>query len=764
MQTHTGFLLTSHFFDRNDGLTLSFYGTDGERPFRLDFTDQKIIGFVLTGSSLDSVDFTFERKIQTFKNFKYESVDTIYLKRFEDLSKLKEHCANKGISSNELDILPTERFLMERFINGQIEFVGTKLEKDGLDIYQNPQIRQAIGRTSLSLVSLDIETGVGGELYSIAVFYKDHKGSRGQVYMLADEESEGPGLRFCNSEKKMILGFLDFVKQTNPDLIVGWHVAGFDLKFLMDKAQALQIELRLGRDGELLRLNERQGSGVFAEIPGRVVLDGPPILRSAFYRFKDFKLETVATEVLGVGKDIASDSGKVEEIERRFREDKKALAKYNLLDCTLVVDIFEKLQIIDLLVRRVHISGLLIDRLPVSTAAFDHCYLPRLHRKGFVAPNRIDIEREEPSTGGLVIEPVGGLHENVAVFDFKSLYPSIIMTFKIDPFARINSATNTIATPNGMQFSKSENILPGIIGNLMETRALAKREQNSPLSQAVKILMNSFYGVMGSSRCRFYHADLPTAITTTGHWILRKSMEFFENHNLQVIYGDTDSIFVKLVTADQLRPDFGHKLASQLGGFLRKILADEFKVESYLECEFEKTYDKLFFSMTRSGEGAAKKRYAGFSDGQIEFKGMEVIRSDWTDLAKNFQKTLYAKFFAGEELEIFIKDFIDQLENGQFDQDLVYTKKLSKDPREYTKNIPVHVKAALQVDHKGPYRLKEVSYYMTKAGPVPIQKGIKDLDYHHYIHKQIGPIADDVLLYLGKSFDSIVAGEQLSLF
>jgi DNA polymerase-2 len=568
-------------------------------------------------------------------------------------------------------------------------------------------------------------------------------------------------LAFFSSERTLLKKFISDFRDIDPDIIIGWHVIGFDLKFLEDKCLKLGIPFLLGRDSNEVRVEEKKGSGFFARINGRVVIDGPPAFRSAFYQFKNFRLDTVASELLGTGKDIASDGGKVSEIERRFKEDKVALAKYNLLDCVLVTKLYNKVSMIDFLVQRVKVSGLLLDRLGISTAALDHVLLPKLHRKGVVAPNSGEMDRDENSSGGMVIEPKVGLHQDVAVFDFKSLYPSIIRTFKIDPYSRIMASNNRISTPVGVDFSKTDHLLPDIIENLLNLRQLAKDNNNRSLNLAIKILMNSFYGLMGSFRCRFYHADLPKAITETGHWLLKQTIGFFENRNMEVLYGDTDSIFVKLNnSSDKNAVD----LAVEINQFLARIIQDEFKLESHLELEFEKTYSKIYFSSIRGSDLGAKKKYVGLSSGEMVFTGMEYVRSDWTDLAKNFQYQLFEIFFMGGSLEQYIKEYIEKLKNGEFDDLLNITKKLSKDPKEYVKNIPPHVKAALLVDHRGPYRLKEVTYRMTVKGPVPIQNSPVGIDYEYYIEKQIQPLADQVLGSMGKSFESIALGDQLTLF
>ena len=306
-----------------------------------------------------------------------------------------------------------------------------------------------------------------------------------------------------------------------------------------------------------------------------------------------------------------------------------------------------------------------MDQLGMMTAAFDHFYLPRLHRAGFVAPNLKDIQTTEHAAGGYVIEPNPGIYENVIVLDFKSLYPSIIQTFKIDPYSLLMKDVDTIETLNGYKFSSSLHILPDYIDELLKLRDIAKKKNDKQLSQAIKILMNSFYGVMGSYGCRFYHPDLPRAITGSGHKLLLGSKEYLEKKDLKVIYGDTDSLFVMLkdVSVDDAETQ-GKKVVKLLNSFWKNKLKKEFKVESYLELEYEKYYKKFIITPARGADIGAKKRYAGllFKDGKekIEFVGMEFVRSDWTKLAKEFQIELYQKVFDGVEVEEWIRDEINK--------------------------------------------------------------------------------------------------------
>jgi DNA polymerase-2 len=410
-----------------------------------------------------------------------------------------------------------------------------------------------------------------------------------------------------------------------------------------------------------------------------------------------------------------------------------------------------------------------MNELAMMTAAFDHFFLPRLHRAGYVAPNVKDLDTSEHAAGGYVMDPVPGIYDDVVVLDFKSLYPSIILTFKIDPLSNLLSETDTIETLNGYKFSATKHFLPEFIDQLIEQRTIAKKKNDRQLSQAIKILMNSFYGVMGSFGCRFYHPNLPTAITGTGHRLLLGSKEYLAEKGYEVIYGDTDSLFIKLKEGEGENAEGnGNRIAKDLNIYWGEKIQTEYGLKSHLEIEFEKYYRKFILTPARGSEAGAKKRYAGLliesatggGKEKLEFVGMEFVRSDWTRLAKEFQVELYNRIFNNEEIENWLGEIVKKVRAGDYDDKLVYRKRLRKDIEEYTKNIPQHVKAARML----PETTGTVYYVITKRGPIPIELKHTDIDYDHYIEKQLKPIADSILILLGESFDSIVQSDQLSFF
>src|SRR5690606_25525746 len=275
--------------------------------------------------------------------------------------------------------------------------------------------------------------------------------------------------------------------------------------------------------------------------------------------------------------------------------------------------------------------------------------------------------------------------------DFKSLYPSIIRTFMVDPLAAAagrfewgGEPLTWIKGPAGPAFAREPAILPGIVESLTEVREEAKRSGDQALSQAVKIIMNSFYGVLGNPSCRFCHPDLAGAITRTGQWILLESKRFLEGEGYRVLYGDTDSLFVHAPSAEGLRAlrATGAGLADALNLHMEALLRKDYAAESRLVIQFEKVFLRFFMPALRREDRGSKKRYAGLlasavarpeekageaagahagigAGGVIEgdtrlsmhFTGLESARSDWTRLAKDFQGELLSLVFRQEKVE-----------------------------------------------------------------------------------------------------------------
>jgi DNA polymerase-2 len=788
------FLLTRHWRDTPAGTEIDVWLATGHGPRHLRLTPQPSVAFI-PAAQREAAEalLRHERQVElrplALTDFRHQPVLGVYCAQYRQLLKLEKLFREHGIQVYEADIRPPERYLMERFITAPVWFSGRPVRDTGLDgqggadgPLLDAEMKPAPDyRPTLKLVSLDIETTAHGELYSIAL---EGCGQR-QVYMLGPPNGDSSGidfdLEYCDSRALLLEKLNLWMARHDPDAIIGWNLVQFDLRVLQQHAERLQIPLRLGRAGGVMEWREHGTSQnhFFAAAAGRLIIDGIEALKSATWSFPSFSLEYVAQELLGEGKAIDNPYQRMAEIDRRFAEDKPALARYNLKDCELVTRIFAKTELLTFLLERATVTGLAADRSGGSVAAFTHLYMPLMHRQGYVAPNLGEMP-EEASPGGFVMDSQPGLYDSVLVLDYKSLYPSIIRTFLIDPVGLVEGMRNpdeSACVPGfrGARFSRSKHCLPAIVGQVWQGREAAKREQNKPLSQALKIIMNAFYGVLGSSGCRFFDPRLASSITMRGHEIMHRTRELIEARGYQVIYGDTDSTFVWLKRArtQQQAAEIGHALVKYVNQWWRQHLQQTFGLDSALELQFETHYRRFLMPTIRGAEQGSKKRYAGLAiraDGSehILFKGLETVRTDWTPLAQNFQRQLYLRIFRQQPYQDYVRDYVQRTLSGEFDAQLVYRRRLRRNLDDYRRNVPPHARAAKMADEFNrlqgrPLQYQNggwISYVMTVAGPEPLETQRSALDYDHYLTRQLQPVADAILPFLNDDFAGLMTGQQ----
>lgn len=716
------------------------------------------------------------------KTFQQKPVIGIYVNHYRQLLKLERLLERAGVKLYEADIKPPDRFLMERFITAAVEIEGGHAEGSVITDCKLKPVDDY--RPNLKTVSLDIETSFRGDLYSIAL---EGCGQR-QVYMLGPgQESEGTlgfALEYCASPREMLEKLVQWFQDHDPDVIIGWNIIQFDLRILQEHAVRYDFPLAIGRERQPVDWREhgvRRGY-FFAPTAGRIVIDGIDALRAAMWSFPSFSLEHVSQALLGEGKAIDDPYSRMAEIDRRFHEDKPALAIYNLHDCELVTRIFAKARLLDFVIERASATGLQADHFGGSIAAFSHHYLPRMHREGYVAPNVGDVP-ESPFPGGFVLDSTPGLYDSVLVLDYKSLYASIIRTFLVDPVGYVegmNAADPRTTVPgvNGTVFSREKHPLPTIVTQLWQRRDIAKKQKNEALSQALKLLMNSFCGVLGAPGCRFFDPKLVASVTRRGHELIRETKRLVEAEGYDVIYGDTDSIFVWLKRrhSEGEAIEVGAQLVEKVNCWWRDSLRDKYGLESWLELEFDTHYHRFFMPTIRGTDEGSKKRYAGLTidlDGveEVVYRGLETARTDWTPLAQRFQQELYRRIFKEESYQDFVRDYVARISSSAFAELLIYRKRLRRRLEDYTRNVPPQVRAARMADDYNarlgrPRQYQNggwISYVMTVSGPEPLECLQSKVDYQHYITRQLQPIADSILVHLDDSFEKLIA-VQGSLF
>jgi DNA polymerase-2 len=781
-----GFILTRHWRDTPAGTEVEIWLATDDGPRLLRLPPQPAIAFIPEAQreraeAMLHGDGQAELRTLGLRDFQRRPVLGLYCRQYRQLGQHSRALRDAGVDVYEADIRPHERYLMERFITAPVSYAG---EADSSGVLRNAQMKPAPDyRPTLRLVSLDIETNAFGDLYSIAL---EGCGQR-QVYMLgaappAPAEVDF-SLEYCATRQALLERLNEWVARHDPDAIIGWNLVQFDLRVLQEHARQLQVPLRLGRGGAEMEWREHTSQQhYFAGAAGRLIIDGIEALRSATWSFPSFSLESVAQALLGEGKAIDNPYDRMDAIDRMFEHDKPALARYNLRDCELVTRIFAQTELLTFLLERATVTGLPADRSGGSVAAFTHLYMPLMHRQGYVAPN-LGEKAPEASPGGFVMDSRPGLYESVLVLDYKSLYPSIIRTFLIDPIGLVEGLAHpddadSVAGFRGARFSRTKHCLPAIVSRVWQGRDIAKREGNKPLSQALKIIMNAFYGVLGSSGCRFFDPRLASSITMRGHEIMQQTRALIEARGYEVIYGDTDSTFVWLRRArtEADAAQIGRSLVAHVNDWWREHLAQAHRLESALELQFETHYRRFLMPTIRGTDLGSKKRYAGQvqrPDGQLEmvFKGLETVRTDWSPLAQQFQQTLYEKIFNREPYQDYVRDIVRRTLAGELDEQLVYRKRLRRKLDDYQRNVPPHVRAARMADaynerHGRPLQYQRggwISYVMTMAGPEPLEARATPIDYSHYVAKQLQPIADAILPFLDDDFETLLTG-QMALF
>ncbi|RJG11449.1 DNA polymerase II [Massilia cavernae] len=787
-QLQQGFLLTRHWRDTAAGTEVEFWLATDAGPRHIRLANHPSVAFIpaeqrAQAEQVLQAERGYELRPLALSDFHHRPVLGLYCTQYRQLLKLSKRLREYGVDVYEADIRPPERYLMERFITAPVVFDGAG-NPDAKGPLLDALMKPAPGyRPQLRLVSLDIETTAHGELYSIAL---EGCGQR-QVYMLGPPNGGSEALDFdleyCDSHSRILERLNQWMETHDPDAIIGWNLVQFDLRVLQRHAERNKIPLLLGRGGTPMEWREHGSKQhFFAAAAGRLIIDGIEALKSATWSFPSFSLEHVSQALLGEGKSIDNPYQRMAEIDRRFAEDKPALARYNLKDCELVTRIFHRTELLTFLLERASVTGLAADRSGGSVAAFEHLYMPMMHRQGFVAPNLGDVAGEN-SPGGYVMDSRSGLYDSVLVLDYKSLYPSIIRTFLIDPVGlvegtRTEDGQATVEGFRGARFSRDKHCLPAIVKQIWDGRDAAKRDNNKPLSQALKIIMNAFYGVLGSSGCRFFDPRLASSITLRGQEIMHLTRRLIEEQGYDVIYGDTDSTFVWLKHAhgEEKAAEIGRALVKHVNQWLVEHLRTEFRLDSALELQFETHYRRFLMPTIRGSDEGSKKRYAGLirmPDGSetMVYKGLETVRSDWTPLAQQFQQELYMRIFKGGPYQDYVRDFAARTAAGELDELLVYRKRLRRTLDDYERNVPPHVRAARMADeynrkHGRPLQYQNggwIRYVITVAGPEPLETQRSPIDYEHYLTKQLQPVADAILPFVGDDFSKLTS-RQRTLF
>lgn len=670
-------------------------------------------------------------------------------KQLSDLETVKE--------CREFDIAFYKRFLIDNNISPtkMLELEGETIEEDDFDkVMKVEKISGSKGENSdYSTVAFDLET-YEGEIIMISFYTENWK----KLYTTVDIDREFS--EKLESEKQLVEKFIAEVNQRDWDVLTGYNTDEFDFKKLRERAQHHGLDLNIGRNGERMKF-KRRGRFSAARVKGRMHLDLYPFVShvlSPGLESDTLDLDSVASEILGVGKDELD----FKDMKRIWDEksDLERFADYAMKDSRLAYRLGER--IIPQIFELSKITGLIpFDACRLTYGQLtENFLLQESNERNMLAPNRPtrgerdNRRRQGAYEGGFVYEPDAGLYEDIAVMDFKSLYPTVMVSHNISPdtYELENCEDVYILEEYGYKFCQDQQgFFPELIEGLVEERSSIKEKMNKKKneenlksrSSALKILANSFYGYLGYDGARWYSKECAEATTFLGREYIQDTIERAEKRGFKVVYGDTDSLFLKL-NGEQ-----------EMDKFLEEVNKE---LPSFMELELEGIFKRAFFTSTSEGRGAKKKYAMIDEDGNLKITGFEQVRRDWSPIAKKTQKKVLRKVLEDDVEEALqtVKDTVERLKNGDVPvEELKIHTKLTKDPEEYDSKAP-HVEAVKKAKEKGDKIEAEttVDYVITRgAGSISdraeLTKYAEDYDADYYIDKQIIPVSFRVLKVFG---------------
>ncbi len=753
-------------------------------------------------------------KVRRFLPLGYQREKTemlrVVLKNPARTPEIRERLISKGMKVFEADIPFKYRFMADLGLKGMgwVEVEDTNgVTTNTVTTTKKMKIKnlravEREGLAPLKFLALDIEcvSLKEGEMpvskkdpivmISLA-FSEPYKGKKEMVM----STRTGEGVVFFEDEKEMLNGLIDIIKGYDPDIITGYNINNFDLPYILDRMRENGIFANFGRCNKLVTKTQIMNRYKI-NITGRVVVDSFEIIKRDF-SLKRYDLNTVAGELLGEKKEPVKRS-EIEKFWKGSQEKFNLLVAYSKKDSELALNLLLKLNLLDKYIALANVSGTLLQDILDSgeTTRIENLILREFNKEEFVLPCKPDsseVSRREKLRrielkGGYVIEPEKGLHSSVLVLDFKSMYPSLIRTYNICPTTLImgDDVEGSIKSPSGARFvpeSIRKGIIPRILEKLMAERQRVKEEikghenierirELRAKELALKIMANAFYGHFGYPRAKIYSLDIANSITAFGRETIKKTREYIEkNFGYRVVYGDTDSVMVK-VPFEKLED------MKRAGEEVSKAVTSVLK--GVMELEFEKVF-KRFLPLT-------KKRYAAwcFEPGKngwkekMETKGIETVRRDWCDLTSETIEKVLEIILKENDITHAVKYFKgvvrDMVEGKIPVQKLVITKTMTKKADGYV-GVQPHAEVVKKIRKRSPAEAPgvgdRIGYVITKGLELVskraedplyvIEKGL-EIDSKYYIENQLLPPLERIFSALGISKTELLGkGKQVDL-
>jgi DNA polymerase, archaea type len=724
----------------------------------------------------------------------------ITLSNPQDVPTVREKIGALKITEEiyEADIMFKYRFLIDNNIRGMqwIEIDAEreqKTVKSKLPTYRINTVRplERNENAELRYLAFDIEciptdatkpvNAKSDPIVMISLSFRPFYRGKDSLVLVAKPFSSD-GVRGFGSEKEMLEEFMNIIDAYDPDVVTGYNINGFDFPYTFERMKQNKLPVNFGRSD---KESFSRTTGISQEfmICGRVVADPYQILkRDPWMKFTRYDLKTVAKQMLQEDKHSVEYS-EMPTLWNGTKEQVTRFIEYSRKDADLSMKLLVNKGLLDKFFELSKISGLLLqDTLGGQTRRIETMLMHEFKKKDMVmpsAPSKRDLQKSmhERETKGLkgatVLEPKKGLHAEgcILVLDFKSLYPSIMRTFNISPDSVVRGDHENVHTsPSGAHFideSVYRGIFPDVLTKLTAARGSAKKLMKTKSGDekrilnakqlALKDMSNSFYGYTGYVRARLYMIDVANSVTSYGRENIEKTRKLVEeNFDVEVVYGDTDSIFVKtkLMNLDE---------AKVLGESISKFITD--KLPGHLELDFEKIY-RTFLILT-------KKRYAGwrfdYVNGKwvdtIEMRGIETVRRDWCSLVSETMMEVLNTILKEGNLEkaiVGVKEKLDNLRKNQIAMEkLTIVKGITQSLDSYKGMLP-HIELARKLAARNPQDAPKIgdrvgfviirgNQMLSKRAEDPeyIEKNKLQIDSDYYIESQLFPPIERIFSSVG---------------
>lgn len=577
-----------------------------------------------------------------------------------------------------------------------------------------------------------------------------------------------------NSEKALLNYFVNQLSKIDPDLIVGHDLQGYQINLLADRLAKLDIK-HFSKFGRLKRTEKRRLERFL--FTGRLVCD-IKISSKELIKSRSYDLDTLCQVVLKL-KENQRMEVETEDVIKMYgtADDLLKLISFTMQDTSYILKIMYVLNVIPLALQITNISGYMLSRTLMGgrSERNEFLLLHAFSEKDYIVPDKEfrksttkTANKKDTYSGGLVLDPKVGFYDKlILLMDFNSLYPSIIQEYNIcfTTLPVSNTNDNLVLPDRGLPLG----ILPTEIRKLVESRKQVKSLMNNPdissdlrmqyniRQMALKLTANSMYGCLGFSNSRFYARNLASLITHKGREILTHTRDLVEKMNYEVVYGDTDSIMINsnLLDYDQVLK-IGIKIKQEINKFYKQVELDIDGVFKYLLLLKKKKYAAVTLSKNKKGELVTA----------TEYKGLDIVRRDWSQLASEAGKYILQCILSDlspderiSNIQSYLTKIKEDLEQHRVPISLlVITKQLTKDPKAYTdKNSLTHVQVALRYNENksGHFRAGDtVSYVICEDGTdkAPTQRG-----YHVDELKNSSKLKIDVNYYLGSQLFPVVS-------